>query len=106
MKCVLNKLFQEPYLHLSFEMTPVNYSRMFFYSQVAKQMVSLQQKKLRCPQDLDNGPVEAGNSHTRVVFKRRPKICLQCKREGKRTAGGRCPSTPFGCLECDIHLHR
>lgn len=44
--------------------------------------------------------------HTPTTFDGRPRICRQCKKEGKKTAKGRVPETKHGCHQCKVNLHR
>ncbi|XP_071960210.1 piggyBac transposable element-derived protein 4-like [Antedon mediterranea] len=57
-------------------------------------------------QDDANAPVLDDASHILVKFPRRGRNCKHCSAINVRTQCGRRRDTYFGCLSCQVHLHK
>ncbi|XP_064648759.1 piggyBac transposable element-derived protein 4-like [Lineus longissimus] len=44
--------------------------------------------------------------HTKVCFSGRKRVCVQCSKAKRKTAGGHVPETKFGCRVCEVNLCR
>ena len=92
--------------YYSFTLTYCKNSIFYLLLKVAKALVGGYSSRQRKSRQYVPILAERESRHDLITTNARPRVCVQCRKDNKRTSSGRIRETAFACEQCKINLHK